>query len=892
MRIIRETTFLLLFLLPALVAAAQERVPDGPLPRDVVPTLVQLELRVDPRQEGFSGTTRIEATLARPLDTLWMHARDLDLSRAEAVLADGRRVPLRAEDAHASGVLKLSAPETLPAGALALEFDHAAAFGKLEGAYRARQGDLDYVLTQMEPLGARKVFPGFDEPSFKQPWEIALVVPEADVAVANAAQASSEPADPGWKRVRFARTEALPSYLVAFAVGPWDVVEGPAIAARGDRSAALPFRTLTAKGQSAKTAYGREHTPAIVHALEDYFGTPYPFAKLDNLAAPDFAWGAMENAGLVVYRDSLLFPEAASPSDERLYFWMVSAHELAHQWFGNLVTMRWWDDLWLNEAFASWMGYKIAHQLQPDLHADRALLDSVLRTMDQDSLASTRRIGEPIRDFTDIQSAFDPITYDKGGAVLEMVERYVGEQAFRDGVRDYLAAHARGNATRDDLFAAIAARAGDAEGVRAALDSFIEQPGVPELQVGLDCAGATPALRVRQRRYLPAGSDADADQSWTVPVCARYADGDATRTECALASGRESRIPLREATACPAWVMPNADARGYYRYVMDAPLQSALTARFDALNEREQQAYADALQAGFKTGALAPAAYLASLPQLARAGGSQAVTAPFANLRWIWEQLIDGEDARDDFRARVASIYRPRLERLGLEPRADDSEDDRSLRETLAWVFAYRLRDPAVRAPLAAQGRSVLGLDGDGALDAAAVSRDLRRNALVIALQDGGIEAFDAADRHLRASEDPVLRGELLYAMALVEDPSLAARFRALLLEEGVVRASEVGWMGAQSAVPALRPALRDWMRANFETLTTRSGPFIVAAVVAIDAAGRCDRTDAEELQAHYAPIVRGLEGGPLALKQATEDIGLCAALKQAHAGRPLVFPQ
>src|SRR5690606_33947905 len=150
---------------------------------------------IDPRQEGFSGTTHIEATLAKPLDTIWMHARELDISRAEAVLADGRRVPLRAEDAHASGVLKLSAPETLPAGAIVLEFDHAATFGKLEGAYRARQGELDYMLTQMEPLGARKVFPGFDEPSFKQPWEIALVVPDADVAVANAAQASSEPAD-------------------------------------------------------------------------------------------------------------------------------------------------------------------------------------------------------------------------------------------------------------------------------------------------------------------------------------------------------------------------------------------------------------------------------------------------------------------------------------------------------------------------------------------------------------------------------------------------------------------------------------------------------------------------------------------------------------------------
>lgn len=866
-------------------AAVADEVPLGPLPRDVVPSLVQLELKIDPRQERFDGRTRIEADIARPTDTVWMHARGLDIARAEAVLADGRRLPLQAEEAHVSGVLRLTAPDVLPVGAVVLELDHSAPFGQLEGAYKASQAGNDYVVTQMEPLGARRTFPGFDEPSFKQPWEITLVVPEDAVAVANTAEIASEPAGEGWKRVRFERTEALPSYLVAFAVGPWDIAEGPDIAAHGARHAPVPFRTLVAKGQADKAAYGREHTPAIVHALEDYFGTPYPFGKLDNLAAPDFRFGAMENAGLIVYRDSLLFPDAQSPAGERLGFWMVSAHELAHQWFGNLVTMRWWDDLWLNEAFANWMGYKIAHQLQPGLGADRSMLASALGTMDLDSLASTRRIGEPIRDFTDIDSAFDGITYEKGGAVLEMIEHYVGETAFRDGVRDYLSANARGNAGRDDLFAAIAGHADEPEGVLAALDSFIGQPGVPELEIGLDCEGATPALTVRQRRYLPAGSTADAAQQWTLPLCARYADGDALRSECALVSGSQARMPLRAAQSCPAWVMPNADARGYYRYVLDAPLQAALTTHFDALNEREQQSYADSLGAGFKAGTLAPEAYVAALPRLASAKASQAVAAPFADLRWIWEHLIGDDAARDAFRSHVASIYRPRLQQLGLEPRAGDSEDERALRETLVWMFAYRLRDPEVRAPLAAQGRAVLGLGGDGRLHADAVSRDLRGNALVIALQDHGVEAFDLAERHVRASEDPVLRGELLNAMGLVVDPELAARFRALMLDETAVRANEVQRLGRQSSEPALRPALQAWLRENFDALKARVGPAAGLGAVWIEAAGRCSGDDAEALQAYYAPRLRELEGGPLALRQAVEEIRLCAALKQAHTG-------
>ena len=895
MRAVQGITGFVGMVLAAMLAmpAAASDVPEGPLPRDVVPSLVQLELRIDQRQERFSGTTRIEAALAKPLQTIWMHGRDLDITRAEAVLADGRRVALDAEQAHVSGVLRLKAGEPLPAGPLAIELEYNAPYGKLEGAYRARQAELDYVLTQMEPLGARKTFPGFDEPSFKQPWDITLLVREDDVAVANTPETSRESAGDGWTRVRFARSEALPSYLIAFAVGPWDIVEGPHIAVNGKRTTPIPFRTLVAKGQSAKTAYGREHTPAIVQAMEDYFGSPYPFEKLDNLAAPDFAFGAMENAGLIIYRDAYLFTEAGSPGGNRLAFWMVSAHELAHQWFGNLVTMRWWDDLWLNEAFASWMGYKVAHQLQPALNADRDMLAATLRTMNLDSLATTRRIGEPIRNFTDIQSAFDPITYEKGGAVLDMIEHYVGEQDFRDGVRDYLAANARGNATRDQLFSAIAARSDEPQGVLAVLDSFIEQPGVPELNVSLDCSGKTPTLRVRQRRYLPAGSTASADQHWTVPMCVRYADdGDAIGSECALVAGRQATMPLREASTCPAWVMPNGDARGYYRYVLDDELQARATAHFGRLNEREQQAYADALDAGFKAGTLAPSAYLQALPALANARSSQAATAPLSSVRWIWEYLLDEEPARDTLRAQVADIYRPRLMALGFEPRDDDGEDDRSLRETLTWMLAYRLRDPGVRAPLATKGRAVLGLDGDGQLDADAISVDQRGNALVFALQEGGVAAFDAAERHLRASEDPLLRGDLLNAMALVEDPVLAERARALLLDPQATRVNEFSLLGTQSGVPQLRPALRAWMDAHVDRLEQRTGPFVRLGQVWVDASGRCTVEEADALEARYGGRMDDVEGGPLALAQSVEGVRLCAARKQAHAGREVAFPR
>src|SRR5690606_35355152 len=303
----------------------------------------------------------------------------------------------------------------------------------------------------------------------------------------------------------------------------------------------------------------------------------YPFAKLDNLAAPDFWAGAMENAGLVVYRDALMFPNEESAVGRRQAFWGVSAHELAHQWFGNLVTMKWWDDLWLNEGFATWMGNKIHGQLQLEAHTDRSLLEGAIGAMGADSLASTRRVHEPIKDFTDIQSAFDGITYQKGGAILNMFEQYVGEEQFRTGVRNYLKDHARGNATSADLIASVAAGTDAPEALARSFPSFIDQPGVPFVQVDVDCSGAKPALVLSQSRYLPLGSTASTGGQWGIPLTVRYADGNTIRTQNVLFEDKQGRVELTAATSCPTWVMPNAHGAGYYRFALSPNLQQALS---------------------------------------------------------------------------------------------------------------------------------------------------------------------------------------------------------------------------------------------------------------------------------------------------------------------------
>jgi alanyl aminopeptidase len=821
-----------------------------------------------------------------------MHGKGLNITKAVYMPANGENQSLAAREVDVSGVLKLTAPKPIAAGKGVISIDYDAPFGELQGAYKVKPDGRDYVMTQMEPLGARTAFPGFDEPSFKQPWRMTMVVPDADVAVANGAEASTTDLDGPMKKVVFEKTEALPSYLIAFAVGPWDVVAGPDIAPNGARTTPIKLRGIAASGQGGKMKYSLAHTPEIVRALEDYFGIPYPFGKLDNLAAPDFWAGAMENAGLIVYRDSLMFPDENSAVGRRQAFWGVSAHELAHQWFGDLVTTRWWDDIWLNEGFATWMGNKIHGQLQPEAHTDRGLLEGAIGAMGADSLASTRRVHEPIKDFTDVQSAFDGITYQKGGATLNMFEQYIGPEKFRTGIRNYLHAHARGNATSADLIHAVAAQSDNPDAIAKAFFSFIDQPGVPFVKVDLDCSGAKPALVLEQQRYLPIGSTASADMTWGIPLTVRYGDGASVRTQKMLFTGKQGRMELAEAGSCPAWVMPNAHGTGYYRFALAPKLQDALSGAFAKLDEREQRVYADSVTAAYGAGNLTPSQLLAALPQFASAPVRQTVTAGMYNTEWMAEHLLADDAARDAFHAQVADIYRPRLQQLGMAPKAGEPDDDGLLRSTLVGFFAETLKDKAVRDALNKQGRAVLGLDGDGKLDLDAVPQDLRGIALDVALQEGGKAAFDAAEKHFRGSQDAVLRSQLLGAMGGTKDAAANQHMRDMVFEEGLLRRNEIfPAIGGQTGDKATRPALRDWTDAHFKQIETKLAP-AGAAVVNLYSAGMCSDAEAAELQAKFGKRMEDVEGGPRELKQTAEAIRMCAAQVQARKGQPLEFPK
>ncbi len=872
-----------LFLAPA-AGAAPAGVPTGKLPTDAAPLRYTLHLTVDPRRERFDGEGRIAVKLERASDHVWLHARELAITRTGVTDANGQAIAANVI-AHAdAGVLEVRFARTLPAQTIELAFAWNAPFNRqLEGLYKVVVGDDAYAVTQMEPVSARFAFPGFDEPRFKVPFDLSLTVPTRDVAVANTRQTGeAKSADGQWKTLTYATTKPLPTYLVAFAVGPWDVAEAPPIPANDVRRTPLPLRAFGPRGSKSKLAWALEVAPPIVKFYEDYTAQPYPFDKLDLLGAPDFAAGAMENAGLIVYRDAYLLTDAHSAADHYRSVFNIEAHEIAHQWYGDLVTVPWWDDIWLNEAYATWGQAKGTSALRPEYHADLERLEGRLRAMRSDSLLSTRKVRQPILGRGDIETAFDGITYQKGAAVLAMFERWVGEDTFRKGMREYLASHAFGSGSSDDLIASLTKASGKGEAFANGMRSFLDQPGIPLVHSELACEAGKATLTLEQSRYLPYGVLAKDEPRWGVPVCTRFGRGDASESECFLLEAKKQSFAV--AGACPDWYLPNADARGYYRFDLAPADLARLAAAASKLTAPEQIVYADAVDSAFGRGTLPAAAVLDAMPALAAAPMPQVATALLDRYQWIREHLAD-TSTRPVLDAWVTRLYAPRLHKLGFHRRDREPGTDTALRTRIAEFLAMVVRDPATRTALATQGRAALGLDGAGKPDLVRADPDLLVTALKVAVQDGGKDVFDAAQKTFEANRDTTQRYALLAGLGATRDPVLGARAR----DYGLTSAVQIGEMGhlyeAQTDEPENRAALWDWLVAHFDAYRVRLPAFAQAYLSKTFAPGRCGTADAQSMSDFLAPRAKDLIGGERGLGQTLEGIRQCGALRD-HVDR------
>jgi alanyl aminopeptidase len=834
------------------------------LPAGLRPERYRLRLRLDPTSDNYAGRVEIDVlnTGSTPAREVALHAEALDFDAAALVVDGARRevTPVLGPN----GALTVLCEPPLPPGAAATL--HLSFRGEMtevpEGLYRVQENDAWYAFTQFEPLSARRCFPCFDEPDFKAAFSVQLEVPRGLVALSNAPTMRID-AFTDFDVHHFAETAPIATYLVAFAVGTFDVVE--ANPQPGDLEV-VPLRVVTTRGRGHLAQYALERTPRILDALSRWFGLPYPYEKLDLVGVPNFAAGAMENVGLVTFRERLVLLDAdEAPANDRLWAQVVIAHELAHMWFGNLVTMRWWDDLWLNEAFATWMEMDCVAQVDPGLDADVEAVAETLRVMDHDALTEARSIRQPIVDGGDVLNAFDGITYSKGAGVVRMVEAWLGRDAFREGVRAYLREHAHGNAETADLLRALARVSG--QPVDEVLRTWLDQPGLPVVTARLSPDGLS--VDLEQRRYLP--DDAPSEAWWHIPMGLRFGTADgAVHSTTVLLTTRRARFPLP--TAVPAtWLHPNADEAGYYHWAVDAAaLRGLIGPQRAALTTSERLGLVEHLGALFESGAVGVEDYLRALDALATDTHRLVLAALCSALRKL-QRLFVGPAQQPDFARWVRRLLDPHLVRLGSRPRPEDDSAERLLRPLIVQTLAEADPEHAVHAELRDLAETLLR-------DSTGGDPELAQSALVVAALHGDAAYFEAVAAALRHAPTPAHRAAALAAMGHAPTPTLARSALDLFLTDTLRAQDFFGLVRSTRRLDTVQDAVWSWLDAHWDAVAAKLGDEACAHLPSL-AAGTHRVELATRVERFFAVPSRRKPGLERHLRQVLEDIGRRARL-------------
>ncbi|MGK7774984.1 M1 family aminopeptidase, partial [Acinetobacter baumannii] len=644
----------------------------------------------------------------------------------------------------------------------------------------------------------------------------------------------------------------------------------------------IQLRGIAPDAKAEKMQQALSETPAILKTLEDYFAFGYPFDKLDLLAAPDFAAGAMENPGLITFRDYLMLLDKDSPVSFVQNSFNVNAHELAHQWFGDVVTMPWWDDLWLNESFATWMQSKITQKLHPEFNADLERITDTADAMKSDSLVSVRRIRQPILSNADIQTAFDGITYQKGAAVLNMFENYLGEEKFKQGVRNYINKHQYGNATANDLISALAEQSEQSERFTRAMKSFLDQPGVPLINTALQQEGNKVFLNVKQSRYLPVGSKGDARSLWGVPLCVRYEVPNAgSKVQCELVDQAEAKIELKGASL-GIWYIPNADAAGYYQFSLPQKEFTRLTAATEKLSNTEQLAYAYAISAAFNHGDINLLAVVDAAKKFANSNSRQISTALFSQLSTIHRHVLKTEAEREHFRKVLGNLYLPKLNQLGYVSKTGESAEDSLWRSELVRFLALDIQVPEVRTQLLKQSDVLFA---QKQLNFAQVTPELLPTILAVRVQEKGQPAFDRLSGELQRVTQPTQRLAILTALGSANQEATRQQARQLILNPRVKVGEVRTVVNSINNYGDEQGGLWSWFKVNHDAVFDRLGKSSAGRFPAMFSGAACTQQQAAQLNDFFAPRTKELVGVERGLKQTKERIQLCESLVAKQDG-------
>ena len=825
------------------------------LARDVLPQRYEAHLAVDFAEKSFRGSQRVTLSVARAVRDFTLHALGLDLTRVE-LLAGNTVLVARVSVLPVSETVLLSFDTDVPPGEAMLHVDWTGHFSDgLRGLYLAGE----VAATQFEAADARRVFPCFDEPSFKARWALSVEVPVGLAVLSNGAVADSSPSGGGRQRIRFAETELLPSYLVA-------LVAGPLVGSPEDMAGDIPVRTWALPEKAHLTHFGQQAALAALPRLQAYFGLPYAFGKLDQVAIPDFEAGAMENAGLITYRElALLVDPVSAPLSVQKRIAEVVTHELAHMWFGNWVTMVWWDDLWLNEAFATWMAYKMVHAWRPGWRVWLDFDSGKSVALHLDALRSTHPIRGTVRNAGEAGEAFDAITYEKGGAVLRMIEGFLGEEAFRKGIQAYMRKHARANAVADDLWGALAEAS--SQPVLEVANAWIRQPGYPVVSAAL--SGNT--LTLSQERFFSDPS-AKGDERWPVPLVLRFADEEGEHEARALLREKTLRTEL-SVTGSVKWLCANAGSTGFYRVAYDAVGLLSLRENLSALAPAERIGLLADQWALVRAGRARISDFLDLALGFADERDDAVLDELVGKLGYVDARLVDGE-ATARFRKVAEGLFSPAFQAMGWEPRPGESDLDRLRRASLLRGLGGLARSPAV---LAEAGRRVARMLGDGP---DALEANLLDGAVGIAARAGDAHLFQRLKAAFPTEPDPATKRRYLMALTAFENPGLAAQARTLLLQGGVPMQDVSGYVHGLLANREARDDGWRLLQERWGDVLARTGgaPMLVRRVV--EALGNL------HTRAHLEQVRRFLANHPVpeaqqAVAQTLERLGQDVALRE-----------
>jgi aminopeptidase N len=836
------------FLLLAPPALAQR------LSGDVVPDHYNLWFAPDLATDTFRGHTRIDARSVTSGRSLTLHAAELTFGEVR-ITAGGKTQTATVTMNPQQETATLTVAEPIAEGPVSIDIAYTGVLNdKLRGFYKSVANGRKYAVSQLEATDARRAFPSFDEPRFKATFDVSLTVAQGDTVISNGRLKTDRPGpEPGTHTVTFETTPKMSTYLVAMLVGDFVCRDG-----RSDGTAIRVCTTPDKIGQAGFALQAAEHQLAF---FNDYFGIKYPFGKLDIIGVPDFAAGAMENAGAITFRErALLVDEASASIAQRRTVASIVAHEIAHQWFGNLVTMKWWDDIWLNEGFATWAANKPLAVWRPDWKMQESVAEELQVALGLDTLSSTRAIRTKVETPDEINEVFDPIAYEKTGSVLAMLEAYVGPEAFRRGVSSYLKRYSYSNAAGEDFWAEMTRVTG--RPIDQILKSFVDQPGVPLLSVETSCsAGSTTAQLTQQRFWQTPPSGTAAPQTWTFPACVKQGSG-APRCEVMSRPTMTLRLP----GCSPAFA--NAASRGYYVTEYKPGDLAALARSGAGLTPVERLSLLSDEWRLIRSGRHDISAYL-DLAAAWAGDTSPAVMKDLASRVGFVAGAIANSDEVPAFQSWVRRRFGPALDAVGLPGTASDPDDTQSRRAALLGIMGSA-SDPAV-------ARRARELAEQYLASPSSLPPSLVRQVLGVAAANGDAALYDRYVAKLAASSaQPEEYDRFLNALPAFRDPALVTRTLEYALSSSV-RSQDAPAVFAGALAGPQRDLAWRFVRDKWSALVEKLGVFQGLPGILGPLGSFCDRGKAEEIRAFFAK--NPLPAAARLLQQSLERIETCAAI-------------